>query len=99
MRALAGLLGGLGGLSGLLATSLATTFGDIGARSAALAAAACALGLLAAWSLRGGRDRLAGVLFLEALLGLAIPLGEYALIPGACFLSAAALAFARGRKR
>jgi hypothetical protein len=37
--------------------------------------------------------------FLEALLGLAIALGEYALIPGACFLLAAVPASARGWQR
>ena len=95
MRLAAVLLGGLGALLGLPAAWIAAGSGEVAAHLIALALASCAVGLLGARSVARGRGRLGALLLAEALLGLGLGIGEYALIPGSLWLLAILLAALR----
>ena len=92
MRLAAVLLGALGAVLGLPATWIAAGTGDVAAHLVALAVASCLLGLLGTRLLAKGRARLGALLLAEALLGLGLGIGEYALIPGTLLLLSCLLA-------
>jgi hypothetical protein len=93
VRLAAFLLGLLGAALGLIATWLVAASGDTPPRLIILATASCALTLAGGLLARHRRPRLLALLLVEGAVGLALGIGEAALIPGAVLLLAAALAW------
>jgi hypothetical protein len=89
----AAVLGGFGAVLGMLAAWVAAGSGDVAPHLSALALASCFVGLWGAHLVAKGRGRLGALLLAEALLGLGLGLGEYALIPGALLFPAIPLAW------
>jgi hypothetical protein len=93
MRPASAILGVLGAIGGLVAALVAVGITEAEALRGWTAALASLVGLIGAIVVVRGRPRLGGLLMLEALLGLAVAIGEQGLIPGTLFLIGGLLPF------